>query len=693
MNRLQQIAERIDKLNAARHLDPHRDNSELDSNEGKNWGGDDTWIEAIDNNRLLWIGHGSLHFPDFRTIDFTASDVNHIEWTAQLNRYYWMRPLVVAYLKTGDKKYARVARETVEAWFDFHRNQPYLGTETRESIGRHGDSTLNISLRLGQTRFQGWVGGLPYFADSGLFDGAFVDKLLADAADKLEFMIQNHSKGSNWRMSELLAVFFCGQVLGWDRYVTYAVRQLNETIRNHFEPDGSHCEHTPAYHEWLLTSLRNLTILARNMPELGLDADPRILLNACRYMMHTYAPDGRDVGIGDSLRWNPLGPVVDLDAMRADYDGLVRFFGLDPEQHPPTPSGWFFDAGQFFLRDSRTWPNPDATMFIFDNTNSGGWHTHAGRGGVYLYHGGRMILTDPGSLNYDGADPFTAWGRYSFLHNTVTLSGMCQTLDADGRVRFHHESPRVAMINSIYTGGYFDEFTSRTGCHIRTFLWIKGKFALVLDAIDDGLRNYTTGRCRQNSGTVLRYESHWQFGDEPVTLDGATLSAHTTDAGGNVYIQPIYATDPIEAKRYCGSLSPVRGFIGKPGTSVCGGAMPSPMVTFEGVGNGLSRLAQLIVPFEGAAPPNVSAAGEIVDSVLHLTIVLNGQMWRFAINTAVLDGSAAPGMIGEMADLKSDAMLAVVCPDNGFAWMYNGKHLTLGDKTFLDHTTWGNWET
>jgi hypothetical protein len=139
-------------------------------------------------------------------------------------------------------------------------------------------------------------------------------------------------------------------------------------------------------------------------------------------------------------------------------------------------------------------------------------------------------------------------------------------------------------------------------------------------------------------------------------------------------------------------MSPVRGFIAKERAVHVGGTQPAPMLTFEGIGNCRLRLVQIIVPFEGDAVPQVEATGKGIDSVLHLTITVNGETWRLAITAAMLEGSVYLSTIGDMAELTSDAQMALVCPASGFAWMYNGRRLALGDNLIMDHPTWGHWE-
>ncbi|MCL1857093.1 MAG: heparinase II/III family protein [Kiritimatiellaeota bacterium] len=671
MSLLTPIAERIDRLEAARRIAPVNSRIFTDTDKGSLYYGDDAaWVAALDRNHLRFIEgpeeHPSFHFPDFTKIDFTGPELKHQEWREQLNRYYWARPLALEYLKTGDVKYARILRDTIEAWLAFH-DAAYADSP---EIWRRGDSTLSVSIRLGQSKFQGWIGCVPFLEASGVFDDAFVKRMVADVKDKLEYLLTHHAKAGNWRMSELNAAFFCGYALGLDDHVAYAVRNLNETFRNQFEADGCHCEHTPNYHGWMLGLFRDFTVLSRTMPELGIVADVPKLLRACAYCIHALTPDGRSTGLNDGPRWDAATPPQPIDAMRHDYDGLVRHFGLDPAEYALKPSGWFFDAGQFFLKH-------DATQFIYDNTNSGGWHCHAGRGGVYLYHGGRMLLSDPGSLDYEGRNPFMVWGRSTFLHNTVTLSGMSQAIEHDGRVRFHDETDTVVLLNTVYAGGYVNETSNRVGRHVRTFLWVKGRFALVLDTIDAGLYSYW-GPHRKNSGALLAYESHWQFGDETVVFDEASLSAYTADTyHGRVFIKALYSSDPQTARLYQGSMAPVRGWIAASGDSSVGGQRPAPMLVFEGTGNCTSRIAQIIVPFDGDRVPHVSATGSVIDGALHLAIDLDGTAWRFAANTIVLDGGPEPTQIGDMGPLRSDAMIALACPAHDIAWHYNGTYIVI----------------
>ena len=154
MSLLQHVAERIDRLEAAWRTPMVANNFFSDTGK-EHYGDDGIWIEALDKGRIRFVdgpeSHPSFHIPDFRKINFSGAELDHQEWRAQINRFYWARPLTLEYLRTRDLKYARILRDTIEAWLDYHQGNTYREYGDIGSV----DSTLNISVRLGQKKYQG----------------------------------------------------------------------------------------------------------------------------------------------------------------------------------------------------------------------------------------------------------------------------------------------------------------------------------------------------------------------------------------------------------------------------------------------------------------------------------------------------------------------------------------------------------
>ncbi|MCL1856286.1 MAG: hypothetical protein FWF84_01390, partial [Kiritimatiellaeota bacterium] len=129
MNTLQKIAARIERLEAARRLTPEGCRVFSDAERSVYYGDDVAWIAALEKNHIRFEGgpdeYPSFHYPDFTKIDFSSPEFANTEWRAQLNRFYWARPLTAEYLRTRDVKYARILRDTIEAWLDFHRGASY----------------------------------------------------------------------------------------------------------------------------------------------------------------------------------------------------------------------------------------------------------------------------------------------------------------------------------------------------------------------------------------------------------------------------------------------------------------------------------------------------------------------------------------------------------------------------------------
>jgi len=619
------------------------------------------WIEYLADNTIPFdVGSNKkVKYESFKDIDFTGPEYNHLEWRSQLNRFYWMPHLAYEYDKTHDEHWAKLAREGIENWIDF---RPTVATDTLTYAWEQcGDNCLSVSQRLGQGNFEGWFGTLPYFEGSKYFDQEFIDRIIASTKDQLVFLERWHTKTGNFRISECHTMLFlsCMMPEHFGQYGKIAAEELNEAFRLQVEPDGSHIEHTNGYHKWMTRVFTGFAILAKNAPELGLDIPAERLLKMYDYELANYTPDGRSFGINDEGRWYEGSVTTDVAARYEEINKLRAFFGLAPIDKC---SCAFPNAGQYFFKSGN-----DA--LCLDSTKYYGFHTHIVRNSVLFYHGDRLQLCDPGSLNYESSDPFCYRGRVSPLHNTVSVNDWCQCHFADAVVPVCIDNEKMSFIISCYGGGYSSAGTcdypenkakaqSCAGRHNRVVLWIKGKFALVFDAINTGTTDFT-------------FAAHWQFLNEKVMLTENGM--HTCSDGANVLVCTPWSSHEIKPVLYHGDYDKMLGFISADGGGQSSGS-PAPMLSIEGKGNinNTVRLLTIIAPYEGDAIPAVTANLSKRGGILHAEVTYNGETWHFAVDSLLIGCTFVEEIgasIGEVGGIKSGARAAVLCPD-GEVWEY-----------------------
>jgi len=593
-----------------------------------------------------------------------------------------------AYLKEKDEKYALCARKTIEAWLDSH---PYDGEGPYAPAWVDtGDSTLSLSLRIGQRRLSGWWGCIPYLEDSAHFDKPFIERVYASTMDQLKYLRKHMSALGNWRVSQLDAMLYLGLVLdGAAEYLAYAVRELNEAFTNQVEPDGSHTEHTGGYHMWMTNVFTANALLAKARPELKLRADNSRIIKMWDYYVHQYAPDGRCLGLNDDGRWYALMPPEDVAAVKQKRMQVIKKLGLDPDGCPLGASGFYPNAGQYFFRKS--WDNA-SPMVVYDNTNYGGWHCHTGRGGVQFFDGKRMLLMDPGSINYDGKDPFTNAGKQTLMHNTVTIDDMVQLPYADARMDLIADMRGASLAVGTYVGGYIephDHFAadarekgknSVAARHTRCMVWIKDAFIFVVDTLS----------CME---VDYRFRSQWQMDAGDVNL--VDNGAYTDYTDGNVLVRAVECTAPLTCKIYCGHEKPLLGYISKNGARL-GSGEPAPMLGIEGTGSvSETVLAQAIVPFNGKSTPKVESVYTDMGASLYWDIIIGDTAWHIGANRQLLTGGGEKTQVGEYTKLTSDGFIAAVGERNGavfYGTAVNASYLAYGGKVLIDKPQTGDYE-
>ncbi len=621
------------------------------------------WVKALKEGKILFSGKGGYIQEievGLKGIDWKGKHLDHPQWPLTLNAFSYLQPLAEVYKETGDEELAYIARSLIEDWIDSH--EPY-SPDRPPRYGRDGDSTLGISVRLGQGNRPGWWGTMATFAKSPHYDEEFIKKMVDSTKNQLDCLCANLRLKGNWRISHLDCILYCSLLIpGFEQYQAFAVKNLNEVFNRQIQADGSHEEHTPGYHEWMWSIFARLWYLSQAYPELGLNIDTEKTARMWDYYIYSITPDGSSAGIHNSHPWSKGPGRIKVIEEREEF---LKAAGLSGDEWSleKNPSKYFPCAGHIFIRDS--W-EPDATFLFFDATNWGGGHCHLSKMSISLYSGSRMLLCDPGSFDYDMSNVFGPYAKSTPAHNTITIGNMNQT-EANPYTYKADIFNEAAVIASSYEGSYFPgtygwnwpdgKGPGIFGIHTRVLLWLKKKYALVFDTI------------RSDNGQ--NFAAHWQFPAGAYKLDAKNGRCWTVGGEDNVLVHCI---DPQDYKFvvYEGSKDPLLGWQADKDLQY----KPAPMFSIEGIIRNQEReLVTMLMPFRGDTLPDIHVEKYGTSDIARgLKITMESEEDIIVYSSNLLTH------VGKVGSVESDGSMVVISFKKGEI-----TRVILVDGTFVEY--------
>lgn len=536
------------------------------------------------------IAEGTVFFYEttpvrvgLKDIDWSGSHIKHQEWPAQLNRFFHLAPLAAAYTKTGDERYARAARAYIEDWL---HGDSYATAD----VCRPGDRTLDMSIRLGTSQDTGWGGTLPAFLNSPSFDDAFVAEVCASLGHQAHWLSRHLTPNGNWRISQLDALVFTALrfpfLEGADELLRTGITGMGSALATQFLPDGVHIERTPGYHDWMTGVAASYLELARLMPQADARVNPDLLVRSL-----DYGAQAELAGINDSTA--PHRDPGKLECLEKRGQ-TIRQLGLKGATAQPPLEQVFPAAGQVFVRSG--W-SPGADYLAFDACTWGGPHSHLSRLSLALRSHGRMLVADPGILNYEMSDPLAAYGKSTTAHSTLNINGWNQS-GADASLLRTEFTPATALIHAAYQGGYWEgQYTWNFGkgrgrgvygSHQRIVFWIRGEYVLVLDRMN------TDGGCE--------VRNVWQLGPmdkAKAEADKLLWSSRNDDV--NLLVAMLAGPAGTKMTVIEGCREPLAGWVGWHGNDAV--AAPRIEFTYPAEQSGSLVSAVLLAPFTGKDKP------------------------------------------------------------------------------------------
>jgi uncharacterized heparinase superfamily protein len=426
------------------------------------------------------------------SIDWCHNPISSREWILRLNRHQWWPILGIAYLKSGDERYAKTFVHQLVDWIT--KNIPPQRSEEKSSTWR----LMEVALRLRVS----WIPSFGLFYASPEFTDEAKILMLRSIYDHARFLsyfktTRNHLLRECNGLA--YASIYYPEFKDTKNWLKIALNRFEKEIKRQINQDGSHIEMSTGY-QWLAVDefeAMHQLLKAHNLslPNENLGAFLEKMYSMLAYVAR---PDGTFPEINDGfIRWSSrrlaqAGKIFDRDDMV--YIGTAGEKGSAPRK---TSLG-FHDAGLYVMRSNWT---KGASYLIFDAGPYGGHHGHEDKLSIELYAYGQTFIVDSGSYTYDRKDPYRNYFVGSQGHNTILVDGLSQIRrwnrinmnpkPVKGNYAIWISRPSFDYVSSTYNDGYGqfslkkpkDPLIIRDVTHTRKILFVKPHYWICVDEL------------------------------------------------------------------------------------------------------------------------------------------------------------------------------------------------------------------
>ena len=341
--------------------------------------------------------------------------------------HYWMwsRPLIMAFVLTGDQKYLSGFDRLFNSWYD-----------QRNSISSSipGLDVVYYELGLG-VRNRMFIENylLPYRERTAATHARMLKTVLAAGRWLYELERWEGYRPGNWQVHGSYMLVQIALVFPEFResgaWLGIGLQRITEHMKEDFYADGGHSERAPR--NYTLATYLNYRNIAYLLDAYGVRSDVRDLIQASMgktidWWLSMITPTGEIPAINDSHRG--LFPASILrDGARLfrkpqAYAVLRNLFGETGAESGPLPgyTSRHMPASGFSVM--RTEWTPEALYLTVNYGPYAGFHTHFDMLDFEIYAYGKPLAIDAGiGLTYD--DPlYNIWYRSSRAHNMVTVN-------------------------------------------------------------------------------------------------------------------------------------------------------------------------------------------------------------------------------------------------------------------------------
>lgn len=348
-------------------------------------------------------------------IDWGTRPVPDNEWVWQLNRMSFWGAMARVYRQTGDEKYAK---EWAYQLVDWTRKNP------NDADHKHAWRSIEAGIR-----GHSWTSHYQYFIGSPHFTPEVLVAFLNSCYDHAEYLMTVYRSKSNWGLMEAEGLAFIAMTFpefkDSEKWLTEAIRRLNNEIDLQVYPDGHQRELAMGYHlgciEWFIRTYDLARMNGRT------DAFPssyeQKVQKMCEVPMKLCHPDGTNQQFGDAWAGKPGQHQKKFQDWAERFNRQDFLYLATDGKKGKKPDSTAFALPYSGLYSMRSSWDKDAICLILKCGPDGGGHSQPDNGTFELSAGGRNLMPDAGSFIYSGDPENRAWFRQTKVHQTLTLNG------------------------------------------------------------------------------------------------------------------------------------------------------------------------------------------------------------------------------------------------------------------------------
>ena len=453
------------------------------------------------------------HWKEFDDLDSGETGNKKIIW--ELNRHQHFFTLGVAYLLTGDERFAASFAGQLDSWME--QNPP--------GIGVNWSSSLEVSFRA-----MSWIWAFHFFRDSEHFTPELLKKALKYLylqARHIEQYLSKYYSPNTHLTGEGLGLYYLGTQLPFfnraKRWRKLGEDILFSEITKQVLPDGVYFEQSTWYQRYTVDIYSHFAALRSLNDDSGFDLRgaelEERLQKAFDHLMHLTMPDGKTplIGDDDGGRMLPL-TTADPDDFRGSLavssvifdrgdhkfvsgrpsEEILWLFGAEGIDYfnaretvePDVTSNGFADGGYFVMRDG--WTDTDNVMIVDcgEVGSLAGGHGHADALAIELALHGRTMLVDSGTYTYHESREFRDYFRSSAAHNTLVIDGVSSSVpgntfgwktQAKTQVKTWFQEDRFDLFEGSHNG--YDRLAD-AATHSRSILFLKNDYWVMRDVVE-----------------------------------------------------------------------------------------------------------------------------------------------------------------------------------------------------------------
>ncbi len=565
--------------------------------------------DMLMENKIKLLGYDYMDVGNPINWDFCPE--NDKQWQNHLGYMYFPKDLLIAYLKTNDRKYLHKWNEIHMDFLQNHqfgvnslfysKRLPMYKNEYLPVCGGEGfciDYIGGSWISLATCRVEQWIKGLTFLSQHDALDISVLCNMTASAIlQHLPVLLNNPRKGTPNQFIHTSNILINISVAFWEAKMAPAaylvgMQRLEQAIEEFsLLPDGTDLEQCIGYNCGLVNTFYDIYNNKELKGNKRLEKLYEKIMKRCEYLCLVkdplgYAPamskrqnNDLDNTCEDIAKYMKIYPQSEI--IKNIYNALVEHkISNDIKLSVDFPYG-----GYSILRDG--WDKKDRYLFMKYSRHSQG-HKHEDTNSVVLTALGRRLLIDSGNYNYSNDEASAKINRYmqsSLSHNTMDVDGLSQSrikMDKGTKVderypdsttneieynkyldrkyihtnkcsgrRIHKDN--FEMVEGIYEDGYSDfgrynEFLE--GKHIRRVIFIK-HFGYI---VDDNLWISDT----KEHDFHLRWNLSKDFVPDDVVFEKNGFKT-VKDCGANIYVLN-FSDKKLSYRMHYGEEAPIRGW-------------------------------------------------------------------------------------------------------------------------------------